>query len=152
MCIYLEWLYTRLRPKLAVCIASAYKHNDRRLLSPRSRSFLYITLRLFEFAGQDVIPTMRRVSKSTARRLCVRIAAVLLIYVALKWTVLKDNKNSRLEFPLVCMFTTFKPNAQKMPVNMYFITYSKSLSLHLFCLSVHFLSVCLVLVVYGPCV
>ena len=34
MCIYLEWLYTRLRPKLAVCIASAYKHNDRRLLSP----------------------------------------------------------------------------------------------------------------------
>ena len=34
VCIYLEWLCTRLRPKLAVCIASAYKHNDRRLLSP----------------------------------------------------------------------------------------------------------------------
>ena len=30
--------------------------------------------------------------------------------------------------------------------------YICSMSLHVFCLSVHFLSVCLVLVVYGPCV
>ena len=34
----------------------------------------------------------------------------------------------------------------------YIDLYICSMSLHVCCLSVHFLSVCLVLVVYGPCV
>jgi len=79
---------------------------------------------------------MRQASKkSTARRLFVGIIsfnAVLVMSVAFKWTVLSDNKTTeyahsnaslhQLEHPLLCMFTTFKPDAAKTPVNVQFIT------------------------------
>jgi len=94
------------------------------------------------FVGQHVITAMRRPSKSISLTLFVGIVSfnvVLLICVVFKWTLRTHNKtaspytyrylNSRLhqhEFPLLCMFTTFKSDAAKMPVNMYFLhlTYS----------------------------
>jgi len=92
-------------------------------LSKRTRQFVCRT---------HIILTMRQASqKSTARRLFVGIIsfnAVLVISVAFKWTVLSDNKttaymysNASLhqpEYPLLCMFTSFKPDAAKTPVNM----------------------------------
>jgi len=97
---------------------------------------------MFSFFSTPEIGCIMRLQQertSTTRRLFFFIVwfnVGLLIWLLIaKWTVRTSHITTKecedfntllrqLKVPLLCMFTTFKPNIAKIPVNMYFLTYS----------------------------
>ena len=75
--------------------------------------------------------TMRLAVRSRARKLFIAVLLfdipIVTVYLSTVWTMHDGDKTpaecsdlslQQLEYPLLCMFTTFKPSAEKIPVSL----------------------------------